>query len=439
MHTHGTSGQLFSLSTGTTDNPALVQGSPLTFSLNTLPDRAPGGLAYYIPAFLATFTVTITQAGTGGTAIEYDKLPSILLDSVNLYGCWHGTPISPNFVKGVHLPIIEYIQNGFRYAERKKEPLGATGTYTGLKVTIALHPACNRLGSLENDTAPLAAMLRGGQLTLNIAPNSVLATHSVGATLTGNVRVSAVLVPRNEIVLATPIETVLHTQVAGASDQVQIRGFGCDSGLVGIQKKGGVLHAGLLTSSILQGGSFLGQNVTQFNFPWRNQFQNFQPEAFVDNMFNMMPPSRPQTMPVAISGGDSETASFPFTAVTNNNPAQNISKLVGLLEWPLVFPGWQVRLSDLQTADSDKEFYLTVTGGFSGTHNIVAQYAKAWNPSMIDSFLTLVTSGGSNSLAAHVLGPDYTKSKMVQRLPKTKTVTTDDNLAYLPWQLLNAA
>jgi hypothetical protein len=105
----------------------------------------------------------------------------------------------------------------------------------------------------------------------------------------------------------------------------------------------------------------------------------------------------------------------------------------------LVQGGNDLSLANVQTANSDQSYFLTVTGGFSaGTHQILAFYARAWTQNMVNDWVTLITKGGSSSLAAYVLGgtSNVAKATLRQRAPKGAYTLTPDNLAYLPWQLV---
>jgi hypothetical protein len=436
----GTNSQVFPLSTGSNSKPTLVQGSPTSFLLNTLPDRAPGGLAYYINCVYLTFEATLTQVGTYGSMIHWDKLPGIFMESVEWINCWHGTPLSANYNKGLHMNIIEFLKGGFRYAWRKMEPIPAAAGANTVRWTIALYPSCSNAGDLLHNTSQLAKLFQNSSININVANAAALASFSTGATLTDiTCRASVDMSPRNEIVLGTPIETVLHSIAAGSSssDQIQIRGFGTDSQLQGVQRKGGVLSLLELSSQNNQGGALQDVfDVTQFNFPWRNQVQTYDIRAYLSSAFQMqLPAAKVQTFPTNVVGGDSEAASFPYPAFHSN--ATYTADVHELLAFPLVTFGEQVRLSDAQTADSDKDYYLTANFTSPGNHLILAEYAKAWQEESLKSFTQLVTAGGSSSLAAHVLGSvdRVNSAELKQRLPLTKRVVTTDNLAYLPWQL----
>jgi hypothetical protein len=294
-----------------------------------------------------------------------------------------------------------------------------------------------------NETAQLAALFQTSQIKLNVAPSSVLTSYSTGASFTNlSARMSAALVPRNELVLGTPVETILHQIVAGSnSNQVQIKGFGTDTMLTGVENKGGVVWLGELTNTIGMGGAFLAENVTQFSFPWRGQDQIQHIEAFncMTALANM-PNDRANTFPTVVVGGDSEYNNPPYTMDKSdqNTNASTHMDLTSLLAWIMVQGGNDLTLADVQTAASDQSYFLTVSGGFTGaTHLILGMYARQWQDTMKASWVKKITSGGVDSLAAYVLGgqANVAKAEMRQRAPHAKHGLTADNLAYLAWQL----
>lgn len=437
----GTGATPWQLTTGNNNNPALSAGQPTSFFCNTVPDRCPSGpLAYILPFVVLTIFGTLTQAASGGTKVYQDDLTGALIQSVNWITAWHGTPVSSNHVLGGNLPIVEFINGGFRYATRRRPAIpSASGAYP-IQISVAIPAAACRYGNLMYDTAQLAALYQTSQIQINVAAASVLTSLSAGATFSNlTAKCSAILYPTTELVLGTPIENILHQTVAGTnSTEVQIKGFGTSSLLNGVQSKGGVMFLGELTSEGLQNGVFAAENVTQLQFPWRGQQQISHIEALLSPFLAAQGNSRPQTQPTIITGGDSEFAGYPYNMSNSDEPttASTNPDLTNLRVLPFVYADDDAQLCDLQTADKDESYFLTVSGGFSaGTHQILAQYARAWQPGMINDWQKQVTKGGSSSLAAYVLGSKWGSAQMGQRLPTGRYVITDDQKTYLPWQL----
>lgn len=448
MKYNGTLGQTWPLTTGNNDNPTITQGATTAFYCNTVPDRAPGGLANYLPYVVLTFKGTIVQAGTAGSAIPYDQLRQVLISSIDWITSWFGTVVSANHVQGTYLPIVEFVSGGYRFATRQFEPIpAAAGTYN-FELDVAVPAAWCGVGELADNTMNLALLFQTSQLKINMAASSVLSGLSTAATLgSTTVRASAQLIPAPELILGTPIEWILEQTVAGAtSPQVQIRGFGTDTLMTGVEQKGGVAWLGELTSLNGQPGVFTADNVTGYAFPWRNQNQTYHPQSIVADMLTALPDSRPQVFPAAVSGGDSEYTSYPYAGNTSNQSTTGSTatpSLKGLLAWIMVQLGNRAQLTNLQTADSDQSYFLNLSGSFSaGSHQILGAYARRFTKDMRMSWLGQVSKGGSNSLAAHVLGPNWQsavstafQSDLKQRVPRTRHVTTADQMTYLPWQL----
>ncbi len=440
MMLNGTGGQLWPLTTGNNDQPDLTQGRQTSFFFNTVPDRCPTApLAYYLPVILLTISGVLTQPASGGSNIFWDQLPKALFTSINLQNAWHGTPISANHVLGAQASVWEYYSNGFRYGSRRRPPIPVNAAAYPFAYTFALTPAVSRFGRLMSSTAQLAALFQQAQLQINVAPSSVIAGLSAGATLTSlKARASAVLVPRNELVLGTPVETILHQVVAGSnSNQVQIKGFGTDTMLTGVQNKGGVVFLSELSNIV--GGVFASEDVEFYNFPWRGQAPVYDIDAFVAmQQLGSLPNDRPNVLPAQISGGDSEMNNPPYSMNNSDNWTETDEKanFTNLYGWIMAQGGNDLDLTDVQTADSDQSYFLTVNGGFdSGSHLIMGMYAKAWQQQMVTDWEKQVTKGGNSSLAAYVLGPNYKAAVLKQRAPRSKHIITPDNVAFLPWQM----
>ena len=449
MRKNATGSQSWNLSTGNNDAPTITQGATTAFFCNTVPDRAAGGLAYYLPYALVTFVGTVIQSGTGGSAIPYDVLRQCILDSIDWITAWHGTVVSANHVKGKWLPIVEYVSGGYGFATRQPESIpAAAGTYP-FEMTIAVPASSSAVGDLEGNTSQLALLFQTSQIKLNIAPATALAAASFGATLGATtVRASAELTPSAELVLGTPIEWIMEQTVAGASSpQVQIKGFGTDTLLQGVENKGGVLWLGELTSVNFQGGVFAAETVTGFSFPWASQAQSYHPQALIAAMIRGLPDQRPAVSPSAtgIAGGDAEGNAFPYAANTSNQSSTTSTLMTakGLVAWVMRQAAADAQLTSTQTADSDQSYFLNLNTTFSaGSHLILGAYARRFTKDMRMNWLGQVSKGGSSSLAAHCLGSDWAtkvanagKSDLKQRIPRKRHVTTPDQMTYLPWQL----
>ena len=455
MLKHATGAQTSPLMSGNSDNPSLTQGVATSFYLNTVPDRAPGGLAYYLPYVLLTIKGNVVQSGTAGVAIAYDVLRQCVIDSIDWLTAWHGTVVSANHVKGKWLPIVEFISGGGGYATRQPEIIqAAAGTYP-FEMTIAIPANTCAMGNLQLNTSQLALLFQTSTLKINVAGSSVVSGISPGATITSlTARASAQLEPSPELVLGTPVEWIMETSVAGASSpQVTINGFGTDTLLNGVENKGGVLWLGELTSVNNQGGVFAAETVTGFSFDWANQQQTYHPEALISQMLTGLGDRRPAVFPTSVSGGDAEGCGYPYSAVASNQSTTTSTLMTAknLLAWIMRQPAPDAQLTDCQTANNDRSYFLNINTTFStGSHQILGAYVRRWTLDMQLNWIGQVTKGGSASLAAHCLGPNWqsivnqamagfdkgnNKSGLKQRVPRSRHVTTADQTTYLPFQL----
>jgi hypothetical protein len=432
-----TGGQLWKLQAGSNDTPTLTPGTTTKWQLNDVPDRCPTGpLAYYLPFLLLTITGTITQPEGGGTAIPKDQLCRLLIASIDWNNAWHGTPVSADHVLGQNLRVVEFHAGGFEYAQRQSNEIGAAAGAATFTLTIAV-PASDRRGGLVRETSQLALLYQPSNFKLNMAAASVLDAVSDGAVASNLVgQLSAYLDPRQEIVCGTPVEWIQHQIVAGGN-AVKIDGFGRDTMLSGVEQKGGVLFLGELTSENGQGGVFESQDVTEFAFNWRGQQKYTHIDAWFSMLDRAYPNWRTNVSPSTYaSSAPNDYNSMPF-AFTNldGNPSASSGDRGGRLFFPIALGGNELRLTDLQTADRDETYFLTVTGGFdAGDHLVLAQYAKVFTQQKQADFVSRVCDGGPGSLAAYVLGQNYAKARLQRRAPPSKHVLTPDQYTYLALQ-----
>ena len=192
---------------------------------------------------------------------------------------------------------------------------------------------------------------------------------------------------------------------------------------------------------------FAAENVTEFSFAWRGQQQLRHVLAWQAMIQQAQPVHRvvdENGLAGGVTPGTNDLNDYPYTGAVTSAPGGYAAKqaLVQALAWTMVQGGDDLRLTDLQTADRDETYFLTVAGGFStGDHQILAQYARIWQEAKRASFVSEVMKCGSSSLAAYVLGGPANAAAAVSRglrprFPRDKHVLTADQTAYLPYQLV---
>ena len=442
-----TVGQLWPLKSGSTNQPTLTPGTQTTFQFTDVPDRPPSGpLAYYLPGVKLTFSGNVVQSGSTGSTIYSDAFFAALFASLGWIQCWQGTALRTSDILGAHWQVTEYMAGGRRYdsAVRGTIANANNGTYP-FEVTIFVPFLSDRRTSLEAETSQLALLARASQLQINVAPTTALTNLSTGASLTSfKATASAILVPRGELILGTPIENILTQVVAGSGNSVTIQNFGVDTGLTGVDPGGGVLDLLFLTNELAQAGSFNSSNITDFQWQWRGQTYTQDVLGLLSQWKRLLPTPYENTLAV-VNAGAAPLQGVPYTIINGTlfggggpgGPSN--AELLHLLFWSLVLSGMRCRLSSLQTAASDQTFNMTVSGGYSGTHKILGRYARSWQKNMRDMWVGQVMAGGAGSLAANCLGPNYGSAKLLQRGAAGKPYTTTDETRYLPWQLFPAA
>lgn len=445
---NGSGAQLWPLKSTSGENPAVTQGRPITFECNDVPDRAPTGpLAYYLVALLLTVAGTLVEPeGGSDVSIPRDVLPGLLIDSIDWTNSFFGTPISGNYVKGTNLPIVEFVAGGFQYGQRQTNQIDETvgGAFS---MTLAI-PACNdKRGRLVKDTSNLALLFRPSHFKVNFAAASVLDGYSEDTTVSGlNCRVSAVIVPRPELVLGTPMEWVL-TEIKSGGNAVKINGFGRDTALTGVESKGGVATLGELTLVNRLGGIITPNKFTQISFQWRGQGELQDIQGYQNMINDQLPNDRPQVAATTARGtaGINDYVGFPYSQNNTMFASSSTPDLDFLLIWLWVLGGDDLQLTDLQSAETDETYYITQTDGFEdGDHLILGQFAREFQEKKRAAWLSTITDGGASSLASYVLqGPAAVDAAikrgrvggLTQRYPRDKHSITADQFTYLPWQL----
>jgi hypothetical protein len=422
----------------------LTQGTTVSFPLNSIPDRCKSGpLAYYLPFILLTISGTYNP-NAAGSIVPWDKFIGALISSIEVSSAWHGSPVQPTMVLGRHLSVTEYVANGFRYATRRKTAFQAAAGNIGFDATIAV-PLSARYGQMIAETSQLAKLYQTATLKVNVAPASVIiGLGGANATIVNmTARASAVLVPRQEIVLGTPTEIILHSIVAGGSNVV-IQNFGRDTGFTGVKNKGGVLWLGELTQYLDPGAAMISANLTQFSFPWRDQVQTNHLLAIALQQHIGMTNDRPNkgSQDQSVATRQQDFSGFPYTDLTFDNMGSLLDQS-SMTVFPFVPGSDQARLTDLETASKDELYSLTSSTGFTNSHLLIGHYAKEWEPAKVQDWISQVTNGGADSLAAYVLGADRAAANaqagiagLLRRSPRDKHTMSPDETSYLAWQML---
>ena len=448
----GTGGNQWNLKSGGSNSLSVAMSGTYNWQLNDIPDRAPTGpLAYYLTALLLTITGTLTQSASTGVDIPRDVLPALLINSIDWKNSWMGPVINFQYGKGFVLPIMEFVAGGFQYGQRQTNNIpSANGAYA-FSMTLRVPALNDNRGRLLKETSHLAALFQPSQFSVTMASTTGLTTWSPGASVSGlTMSVTAQLDPRQELVLGTPMEWILHTPISGGP-QVTIEGFGRQAGVNGVAIKGGVAFLADLTATpSTQPGVVTPNVLTDFSFPWRGQATTYDIKGWIQQHLALLPNDRPQLQNVSLlTAGTNDFEGFPYI---NNNQTTNSATidLDNLKFWPLVMGGDALELSDLQTADSDQTFNLTQTGGFTtpGNHQIVAEYARVWTPEKMGDWVAQIVRGGANSLATCVLQKPQLVAEVLKRVtdpngkglplryPTAKHVTTVDQETYLAHQFI---
>jgi hypothetical protein len=420
--------QLYPLTAGSNDSPQPVSGNPVTFELRALPILL-GNLAYYLYGCLVTVTGTITQ-GASGSAIPYDALHGALIDSVELRNAWHGTPVSQNHVKGVHLPLISYLGAGMGYPVRVPPAVLAAAGAQPFKLTFWV-PLSQGTGEKPHHTAQLALFYKQSQLVINFAAAAALVAASTGATVAyTSVKATASILPEKEVRLGCGVETILYRSAAALSqEQILLASFGNVTGLTGTIPDAGLLSLLALTNVARTGGSFAPDLLTRYSFPWRGQVPTTHMESVLAQQLTAVGSS---AVAVIANGVQGSLAGFPYSLGALPAPDNPMSNL---LAFPMVTEAWDVELTKVQTASGDQSYFLSSSAGFSGENLTLARHVRSWSDAKRqDAAKQIVDSG----IAKNVIGQE----RALGWAPKLTGHNPDiapGKLRYLPWKLVPEA
>lgn len=429
MLLNGTGIQSWPLSAaGGGDFPTPVQGSPTVFNLNSIPINQ-GSLAYYLPALLCTITGTLTQAGGTGVRTAWNNLYRILLESLELRNCFHGSPITPQFVKGSMMPILEQICLGYRQPVRKRGFFPAANGAYAFSFTFAV-PASLGLGQKPHHTAQLVALYKEAQLSVQIAQASVLTALSPGATLSAlTMRCSAIIMPEPELRVG-PVMDIVDYQVAATAGQVQVplQGFGNQGQLTRMERGAALVYLGMLTSNQGLPGPFAPENLTRVNAPWRGQTDTGHLPPLIFQQVASMGNTRVagSVDDQGIAKGYSDTAGFPYTEGFDASNSTN--EFTNLLAVPIATPASDLEVTKCQVINGDETINVQLSSGPSGTWHSLAVMLKSWQA---NAWQDIADHLMSLKLPDKVLGGNSNLTWEVKTLKKNADIA-NKKLRFLP-------
>jgi hypothetical protein len=326
--------------------------------------------------------------------MAWDNLYRVLIESLEVRNCWHGSPISPANVKGAMMPIIEQLACGYRNYARKRGFFPAANATYPFSFTFPV-PLSLGLGAKPHHTAQLAALYKEAQFSLQVAQASVLTALSPGASLTSlQIRCSAILLPEPEIRVGPVIEFVDY-QVAATAGQVNVPllGFGNNSQLTKVERGSALFYFGLLTSNGGLPGPFAPENVTRLNVPWRGQTDTGHMVTYLTQQLLAMGNNRQIGGAVDQSASQalSDTGNFPYTPAFDGT---TVSELAGLLAIPIVTPASEIEMSKVQTVDGDESLNIQLSSGPSGTWHNLAGQARSWQPAALQELTQYLVNLG---------------------------------------------
>jgi len=396
-------GQAFPLSTGSSDNPTLTAGVPVSFNLQTVP-IANGNMANYLAGLFVSISGNVVQSGGTGVAIAWRRLYNFLIDTLELRACWHGTPISPNHVKGFWLPTISYVGSGYRYLWPQHQQIPAANNTYAFNFHFFVPRLCGN-GDKPHHTSLLALFYKQSVFSILPQAASVLSTFSPGATFTSlAARCSAILLPEPEIHHGPAVEWIdYQTPASSGQTQIPLTGFGNTTQLQRTEAGAGLLFQAAMANTAGQPGSFDPSTITRLSIPYRGQVETTHPQAYVGLQLacqgtrRVIGGSNQRSDAVVVS----DYSDFPFEGIAITDVGTDAQDLLALTGFPLVQQAVDMETSKAQVVDGDSMYFLTLSSGPSGTHHTLTQHLRSWTPDGWDDAKAQVVNSG---LAKAVLG-----------------------------------
>lgn len=379
------------LSTGTTDNPSLTQGSETTFRLGGV-DYLDGKNPRYTPGLHLSISGNVVQSGGTGTRFSVFDLYRCLMTYLEIRGAFFGTPLRSSKFLGAYIPSIEFVANGYQYSMPKRSFFpAANGTYA---FVLDVFVPVNYFGCNVDPahTAQLVAALKDATFAIGVAGSAVISGLSTGASLTSlTARCSMLVFPDPEIRVAPGIEWTDYIAPFSSGAQIDFQNLGDDTGFDGVEGGAGMLAMYLLTSAAGQSGAFAGNNVTAFGVPWRSQRRSVHLEPFITDAWAAMDAAGVvgSVQDAGTASGLSDFSRAPHLYIPGADPTGSALVNTSLKAIPVISPGHAMQLSKAQFVRGNLPILFEASSG-SGSHHLLTCQAKRWTRPKLDSYTQML-------------------------------------------------
>lgn len=410
-------------------SPTVVPGAGATqiqFLLNSLPTQKDSKFWYYLKnAWLKLKVSVLLPTNSVFLGIPPEGLWQVL-QSLEVTCPILGSLFAQQNTRGAVLGnVIQRL--GFGYNSTPSQNL--TGAGGGNTFDFELYyrlPFAQDFLANPMDTAPWVGFLEGGYINVNVAPTTAIATAMTGATITSvTARLALCLQPENEARIHTPVHYREHLTPA-TSSRVTITDMGSPDGLQGIDQSLGVGIAALL---MLTGPDTVGfaagttaNNITDFNIPWRDQPQIYNPELPYLSLIDSMGTARRQTGGAIAAVSDMGWPYLIGSAVPTGVAAATQFNNANALVFPLIAPGKDQYTSKLQTVAGSKD----INFGFTATPTLQQRLVGCYFPVFDEQF--------TKSLIGRIapLAKGEVEAKLVNKQDPKRTIRRVGKAAYTP-------
>ncbi len=330
--------------------PSATAPQTARFLFSGAPPRT-GKLWNLITAICIRVTTTFDQASSGGSAVYWDALYSMIA-SVRVNTKMFGDLFVQQFISGVVAKhIVEFLGNGYCYGSIARQVIPSTDGDTTVELDITL-PISQYWNNKPNQFALWAGWFEGGFLDVNFGISTAIATFSTGAVSKTPTTVYAWINyhPSKELIIPSIPHWRQYYQAASGGTRFLAQGVGNDGGLQGTIDGARLVAMYYLTSQLAMGGATTADNIVGIAMPWRDQemtnnvdgfFRQYQSTCLRGHKAitggwaaaTAQPDAsgHPYIMPAEVPAGlnDSEAYAFPFVAPVRGMDITKLQRVRG--------------------------------------------------------------------------------------------------------------
>jgi hypothetical protein len=417
-------------------------GGELSFLLKSIKAVTDGKLCNYVLGIAVTVYGSIVMGDVEappqhGSALGRNSIRTMwdimrmLVGSVEVCSAWHGTPLSPQHVKGSYLQLLETLGNGLERPYRVRAPL-QLAVMPGPEVpqprrhfrhTFFL-PLSLLAGQKGHHTALPAVCYENAELKINCGSGTnqfgdqiyTCAPQDQCGPLDCYFEASALILPEDEVRVGPCVQWIDYQQKV-SGEAIDINGLGSVTTCNRVERGAGIAGLFWVSNRLGLPGPAQVRDLTDVTFPFRGVIHTKHLDPIITQLETIMGCKQDVAgelvgdSPDGSLQGSGDVGGFPYDDYDYGVTEQGVLSPAAArlppnpVVLPLVCPSKDLEATKVQVSEGTQQVQLQFRDGTvgDGTHHVLACQLHSWTPEGWASVKQLLIERG---VCRAVLGTD---------------------------------